>query len=145
MLLDEDARIKLSEYLVVSEGLRLKPYADTEGKISIGVGRNLTDTGISLLEAHDLLNHDLDRAEALVSVRYPWIEDHEPARRAALVELMFNLGPKGLGLFVNTLKAFRLKDYPAAADGLKNSKWYTQVQHSRSARIIQMILTGGFP
>ena len=143
-LLDDMEVGRLSEYLVVSEGLRLKPYTDTVGKISIGIGRNLTDTGISLLEAHDLLRHDLERAEALIEIRYPWIAQQSAVYRAVLLELMFNLGPKGLGLFVNTLYAFRAQDYPGVIEGLKQSKWYRDVQPKRSARIFQM-LTGEWP
>jgi lysozyme len=142
MLLTDVDRARLCDYLVVSEGLRLKPYTDTVGKLSIGIGRNLSDTGISVLEAHDLLKNDLDRACALLMVRYPWIEEHDAVRRAVLIELMFNLGPKGLGSFVNTLKAFRMRDFPLVAEGLRKSKWFTQVAESRSTRIIHMVLTG---
>ena len=31
----------------INEGLRSKPYVDTVGKVTIGVGRNLTDRGLS--------------------------------------------------------------------------------------------------
>ena len=46
---------KLLSDLVRDEGLRLRPYADTVGKTTIGVGRNLTDVGISHDEALALL------------------------------------------------------------------------------------------
>jgi lysozyme len=141
-MLSADDREQLRQYLVVSEGLRLKPYTDTVGKLSIGVGRNLTDVGISALEAYDMCNHDIDRAEAAVAKRYPWIQDHDPVRQAVMVELAFNMGLRSLGGFVNTLRAFERKDYPAVAEGLRKSKWYRQVATSRSARIIQMVLTG---
>jgi lysozyme len=141
-MLSVEDRAQLVQYLLVSEGLRLKPYTDTVGKLSIGIGRNLTDVGISALEAYDLCNHDIDRAcDALVK-RYPWVVEQDVVRQVVLVELMFNMGPKGLGSFVNTLRAFKRKDYPAAAEGLRQSKWYRQVQASRSSRIIQMVLTG---
>jgi len=45
----------LEELLVHHEGLRLKPYLDTSGKWTIGVGRNLSDSGISEEEAFYLL------------------------------------------------------------------------------------------
>ena len=50
--------------LVKDEGLRLKPYRDTAGKLTIGVGRNLSDVGISVDEAYYLLANDVKRAEA---------------------------------------------------------------------------------
>ena len=42
------------EQLIRDEGLRLFPYTDTVGKLTIGVGRNLTDAGISADEAEVL-------------------------------------------------------------------------------------------
>ena len=33
------------------EGVRFKPYQDTVGKWTIGVGRNLSDKGINWVEA----------------------------------------------------------------------------------------------
>lgn len=47
--------------LKLDEGLRLKPYRDTVGKLTIGIGRNLDDVGISEAEAEYLLSNDLDR------------------------------------------------------------------------------------
>lgn len=141
MILDEH-RERLRQYLVVAEGMRLKPYNDTVGKLTIGVGRNLTDVGISALEAYALLDHDIDRAVAGLVGKFPWFQEQDPVRQVVLVELCFNMGITSLSGFTNTLAAFRMKDYPKAADGLKKSKWFRQVQASRSSRIINMTLTG---
>ena len=46
------------------EGRRLKPYLNTVGKTTIGVGRNLTDIGISDGECDLLLEHDVARSVA---------------------------------------------------------------------------------
>ena len=45
------------------EGLRLKPYQDTIGKLTIGYGRNLDDRGISKEEAEYLLRNDISRVK----------------------------------------------------------------------------------
>ena len=37
----------LNALLIRHERLRLKPYTDTVGKLTIGVGRNLTDMGLT--------------------------------------------------------------------------------------------------
>lgn len=141
MIID-DHRERLRQYLIVAEGLRLKPYTDTVGKLTIGVGRNLTDVGISATEAYEMLDHDIDRAIIALVKGYPWFPYQDAVRQAVLVELMFNMGPFTLRTFVNTLAAFARKDYEAAAEGLKRSKWYTQVGQSRSARLLGMIRTG---
>jgi lysozyme len=144
VILDEH-REKIRSYLVMAEGLRLKPYTDTVGKLTIGIGRNLTDVGISALEAYALLDHDIDRAITALVGRYPWFADEDPVRQAAMVELEFNMGSASFAGFHNTLAAWREKDYPKVVDGLRASKWFRQVQKSRSARILQMVSTGIWP
>ena len=49
--------------LKVDEGVKLKPYKDTVGKLTIGCGRNLDDIGISYTEVDYLLENDLNMAE----------------------------------------------------------------------------------
>ncbi len=53
---------KLIEQLKRHEGVKLKPYFCTQGKCTIGVGRNLEDVGISEEEAEMLLINDIERA-----------------------------------------------------------------------------------
>jgi lysozyme len=54
----------LTADLIRDEGLKLKPYTDTVGKLTIGIGRNLTDRGISRQEALVLARNDVDAAAA---------------------------------------------------------------------------------
>jgi len=49
---------KLTEQLTRHEGLRLKPYVDTVGKLTIGCGRNLDDE----LMIDALIRHDYNEA-----------------------------------------------------------------------------------
>ena len=49
---------RMKEQLLRHEGLRLKPYRCTAGKLTIGIGRNLDDCGISQKEAYALLDND---------------------------------------------------------------------------------------
>ena len=58
----QDVFKALREMLIRDEGLRLKPYRDTVGKLTIGVGRNLEDVGISAEEADLLLHNDIQHA-----------------------------------------------------------------------------------
>jgi lysozyme len=50
---------KLTDQLIKHEGLRLKPYHCPAGKLTIGVGRNLEDKGITEEEAVMLLENDI--------------------------------------------------------------------------------------
>lgn len=140
-----EAREHVRRHLVADEGIRRFPYKDTVGKLTIGIGRNLDDVGISALEAYELLDHDIDKAVHALVNRYPWFVDLDPVRQAVLVNLCFNLGEAGLAKFVNTLAAVERGDYAAAARGLKASLWFRQVQASRSSRLVNMMISGEWP
>jgi lysozyme len=51
----------LRDMLVQHEGLKLEPYLCPAGKLTIGIGRNLEDRGISIDEAQYLLMNDISR------------------------------------------------------------------------------------
>lgn len=50
---------RIKAQLVRHEGLMLKPYRCTAGKLTIGVGRNLDDRGITQKEAYAMLESDI--------------------------------------------------------------------------------------
>ncbi len=62
----------LTARLIRYEGLRLKPYRDTAGHLTIGVGRNLDGAGVDRAEAMLLLKNDIAAARADMDVRWPW-------------------------------------------------------------------------
>lgn len=135
---------KLRRLLILHEGIRLRPYTDTVGKLTIGVGRNLTDRGITIAEAMVLLDTDLDECLRWLHATFPWWANLSPARQAALVDLRFNLGGAGLMKFRRFLTAMEAGDYGRAAEELRTSRWATQVK-TRATRVIRMIETGEWP
>ena len=138
-------RQRLIDELVVDEDVRLKPYLDSVGKITIGCGRNLTDKGISDREAFDLLDHDVDEAVSDLANAFPWFLTLDPVRQRAVVNLRFNLGPTRFRTFRKFLAAMAACDYAEAEQQLVRSKWVTQVQKRRSGRIRRQIATGAEP
>jgi lysozyme len=116
----------LVRQLIRDEGLRLKPYTDSVGKLTIGVGRNLTDVGISREEALSLLTADITSAEKLLDTELPWWRTLEAPRRRVLLNMAFNLGYRLL-TFKNTLRAAQEGRYEDAAEGMRASKWARQV------------------
>jgi len=133
--------MNLIDQLIRDEGVRLKPYKDQVGKLTIGVGRNLDDVGISELEAEWLLHNDISRAEDALLQALPWAKDLDEVRRSALINLTFNMGIGGLLGFKNTLAAIQEGRYNDAADQMLESKWATQVG-PRAHRLAKQILTG---
>jgi len=132
----------LRQQLISDEGLKLKPYTDTTGHITLGVGRNLTDVGISLSEAYYLLDNDIDKALKDCAAKFgPWFLNLDPVRQAVLVQMAFNLGIGGLSGFTNTLADVKAGRYAEAAKRMLESKWAAQV-HGRAARLAAQMETG---
>ena len=127
----------LSRQLVRHEGLRLKTYYCTAGKLTVGVGHNLDANplpglnragqeigeGLALL----IFQEDVDRFEACMLSRWPWMRDLDDARYAVLLNMAFNLGVRGLSRFKTTLTLIKHGEYRAAASQMLNSKWAAQV------------------
>lgn len=133
--IDDD---KLLADLERDEGVRLKPYRDTVGKLTLGCGRNLDDVGITSDEARYLCRNDMERVRLELERELPWLEVHpEPVQRA-IANMVFNLGIYRLLGFVDMLAALRVADYERAANEALDSKWSTQVG-ARAQRIAEAI------
>lgn len=135
----------LIDQLVLHEGLRLKPYIDTVGQITIGIGRNLSGKGISSKEAFEMLDHDVDECVADLAGEFLWFCKASAVRQRAVVDLRFNLGAGGFRLFRHFLHAMAVGDYLEAGHQLVASRWAKQVQPARRDRIVQMITEGTDP
>jgi len=119
---------RIKEQLVRHEGLRLKPYRCTAGKLTIGIGRNLDDCGISQSEAYVMLINDIMNCEKQLQQKIPDIYNGlDEVRKSVLLNMCFNLGIKGLMEFKNTLAFIKAGDWERAANGMLASKWAKQV------------------
>ena len=131
----------LQALLIRHEGLRLKPYTCTAGKMTIGVGRNLDDNGITEVEAMNMLDRDIAVTTATLRDEFPWFADLDRTRKDAVISLGFNLGVPRLKGFKKFLGAMEAKDYEMAATEALDSKWATQVG-KRAIELAGMIRTG---
>lgn len=132
---------RVRETLIRHEGLRLKPYRCSAGKLTIGVGRNLEDTGITELEAHWLLMNDITRVGDELLSALPWISKLDDVRQEVLCNMAFNLGTPGLLKFKRTLLAVQYGEYEAASRYMLESKWAKQVG-ARASELSQAMKTG---
>ena len=138
---------ELAEQLIKHEGLELKPYKCPAGKITIGVGRNLEDSGLSETEALYLLRNDIQKARLAVSVLLgqfgvvKWTVN--PARFDALANMAFNMGRGGLQRFVRLFEALKFGDYKLAAAEIINSKDAGQVGQ-RALELAMQMETGRY-
>jgi lysozyme len=133
----------LSEIIIQHEGLRLKPYTDTSGDLTIGVGRNLTTVGISQDEAVVLLTNDLKRCD-LELLQYDWYTPLDDVRKGVLIELVFNIGLTKIFSFKNMIDALKVLNYQKASSELLKSVWAGQVGPFRSNNMAFRLLTGKY-
>jgi len=119
---------RIKEQLVRHEGLRLKPYRCTAGRLTIGIGRNLDDCGISQSEDYVMLINDIMNCEKQLQSKIPDIYNGlDEVRKSVLLNMCFNLGINGLLGFKNTLAFVKVGDWERAANNMLVSKWAKQV------------------
>ena len=119
---------RIKAQLVRHEGLRLKPYRCTAGKLTIGIGRNLDDCGITQSEAYVMLINDIMNCEKQLQAKIPDIYNGlDEVRKSVLLNMCFNLGINGLLGFKNTLAFVKAGDWERAANNMLVSRWAKQV------------------
>lgn len=119
--------MSIQDQLRSHEGVRRYPYEDTAGKLTIGVGRNLDDRGISDDEIDYLLRNDLRLCAAELDVIFLQWRDLSENRQNVLIDMVFNLGRTRFAKFVNFWQALSEGDYAKAADEMLDSRWAVQV------------------
>jgi lysozyme len=122
------------------EGVRNFPYVDTVGKTTIGVGRNLTDVGLSDAEVDLLLANDIAKVQGQLAP-FGWYVKLDPVRQAAIQNMAFNLGIGGLLHFPAMIHYLQMQDWKGAHDEALNSAWASQVG-ARAQRIATQLMTG---
>lgn len=158
----------LKDQLILHEGLRLRVYPCTAGKKTIGVGRNLEAVGLYPEEQNRILgrkelNKDqviyileergITKDEALYMLdndiavctkdveQFFWFKYLDPIRRKIIVDMRLNLGLAGLKGFRKMIGHLEVGAYFNAAEEMKDSKWYWEVEN-RSRRLVKMMATG---
>lgn len=131
----------LEDQLIDHEGLELKPYQCTADKLTIGVGRNIEDRGITEDEARYLLKNDIKIVEDELLEKKPVVAGLDAVRQRVLVDMGFNLGIPTLLKFQNMWAAIEDEDFQTAADEAMDSRWAKQVGR-RAERLCQAMATG---
>lgn len=114
------------DLIIKHEGMVLYPYRDSVGKLTIGVGHNLDDLGISRRAAEFILDEDIANAEEMLEEVFD-VESLPSSVKAVMLDMMFNLGYNRFIGFKKMIAAVKAGDYKLAAKEAKNSKWCKQV------------------
>jgi lysozyme len=135
----------LVDMLKRHEGIKSKVYLCSKGYETIGVGRNISKTGmgISEIEIDFLLTNDLLRIRRELRTEYPWFSKLDSIRQDALIDISFNLGQTVLRKFKKAMKAMSEENYELAADEFMDSRWSKQVGN-RAVEVTEMIRSGEY-
>jgi len=129
------------EMLIRHEGLKLNPYHCTAGKLTIGVGRNPDDMGITEDEAIYMLRNDVARfATELASIK-PIVKSLDDVRYYVLLNMAFNLGINRLMKFEKMWQAIESGQYLEAALEMQDSRWCEQVG-GRCTELAELMANG---
>lgn len=139
----------IKKILELHEGNRRFPYTDTVGKLSIGIGFNLTDVGLYPEEINFIFENRLRLVEADLRRALPWFYKLDDVRQAVLIDMAYNMGPepfdgdgrKDWPIFVDQVKS---GEYVAAARNMRATLWAKQVK-GRAERLATMMETGEWP
>jgi lysozyme len=129
----------LFERTVAREGLKLKPYRDTRGNWTIGIGHNmevdpammarlaeLQEHGITEDEARSLFLTDTLKFTHQLDVHFAWWLDLDDVRQDVIFDMAFNMGLETFATFHHTLGDIQAHRWPAAAADMLASKWAEQ-------------------
>lgn len=135
------------------EGFVATPYRCPAGKLTIGYGRNIEANPLTNEERAQLIGGAVTKKDAeawaikeLEKIhnelsKFAWFLALDENRRAAILDMSYNLGIRGLLGFKKTIEAISQKNWEKAGAELENSKWFFQVGR-RAKKIKKIIETG---
>ena len=124
------------EMLVNRFDLNLLPEC-SDGKIAIGLGRDLSSRGISEDEAYYLAQNDIARATADLDRVVPWWRDMSKARRNVFVLIVYQIGVDRFLDLQSMIGGALAGHYEDAADGLISSEWaMTNAHHANDLNLM---------
>lgn len=136
---------RLIEQLKRHESVSAYCYKDINGLEHIGVGRNISKTGmgLSMEEIEYLLSNDILRCIKELSAEYRWFGSLDEVRQEAIINIFFNLGATRFRGFKKAIAAMEAADYKLAATEFLDSRWSKQVG-SRALELTDIIRTGSY-
>lgn len=139
--MNSKAMTAFKEMLILDEGLKLKPYKDSLGVLTIGVGRNLESRGLSRDEAMILLHNDIEAVLEDAGKFFPWIEALDLPRQFAFLNMLFQLGAPRLSRFYGMIDALQKRDWERASAEALDSLWAKQTPN-RAKKVAEIFRTG---
>lgn len=126
----------LEKDLIRDEGWKVRPYRDSRGLLTVGVGHNLDAQGLCEEAIVAQLRHDIRAVEDKLDVVMPWWKNKPEQVQRVLVNLGFNLGVDGLqNKWPLTVAHIKAGNYDLAAKAIRSNKVYTSQVGQRAERL----------
>lgn len=138
--------IRLVNLIIEHEGKISYAYPDSEGYLTIGVGRLIDKRlggKLSDDEINYLLQNDLQRCRQELE-QYKWFTQLDEVRQGVLIELCFNLGLPRLLKFQRMINALIFGNYKAASAEMLASDWSKQVSKERVQNMFSRLISGEY-
>lgn len=137
--------MNLRDQLIAEEGRNNIAYLDTLGYPTIGVGHKGSDVRLGMVwtdaQIDAAFDADIAAKTAEVKAALPWFGSLNEPRQAALLQMAFQMGTRGLLGFPNTLAAIHDGRWADAGTGMLASKWAQQTPY-RVARLARQMTSG---
>jgi lysozyme len=126
IMMTKEQFLKVKKSLILHEAERSYPYVDTVGKITIGIGYNLSDRGIDNDWIEKQFQEDVEYFYDQLC-EFPWYHLLNEDRQIILIDMAF-MGWKKFLEFDKMIHALEKNDYELAAQEMLNSKWAEEVK-----------------
>jgi len=127
--------------LIRHEGRKDVPYLCPAGKLTIGIGHNITDKGLpkdiqAYLDEHGYITDamidrifaaDVMEAMSACMKLYPQFNSFSEGRKIALIDFLFNVGIGTAQEFKSTNRAINGGNWEAAAENIRHSLYWKQL------------------
>ena len=130
----------IKDYIMSNEGVRKYPYRCSAGKLTIGIGRNLEDKGLSDSEVIYLFDNDLQDTQDSAESIFEDFSQYTIEEQTVVLDMLFNLGTTRFKTFKKFIRAIKERDLKEAARQIEQSTYFHQVPN-RARR--NMNLLGG--
>lgn len=132
--------MSLVDLLIKHEGIKLKPYLCSAGRMTIGVGRNIEDVGITEEEAFYLLENDIKRCIREAKT-FSWFDGLSVVRQNVILSMIFNMGLKRFSQFKRMIALIEKEDFEGVSHEMLSSVWASQVK-KRAVELANMMKEG---
>ena len=134
---------EIKDMLIKHEGLVCNTYKCSEGKLTIGVGRNLEANGVSEDEALYMLDNDIERVIESLDKSFKMWRCMPKRARMVCIDMTFQMGITGFLGFRKTIALMQMGMWLEASEEVLDSRYARQTPNRCAYNSRQLALCHG--